>query len=107
MAKSTVPTKGAAQASDPVTPEARVPASNAYWIGLVVAAAALLGFIGYSISLGSKSSRCCWRRSFRCDTDLAVLGSIVFGLTTPSEAAAAGALGGLLAAAYGRLNYGW
>jgi TRAP-type mannitol/chloroaromatic compound transport system permease large subunit len=38
---------------------------------------------------------------------LAVLGSIVFGLATPSEAAAAGALGGLLlAAAYGQLNFG-
>ena len=37
---------------------------------------------------------------------LFVLGSIVFGLATPSEAAAAGALGGLLlAAAYGQLNY--
>ena len=37
---------------------------------------------------------------------LAVLGSIVFGLATPSEAAAAGALGGLLlAAAYGQFNY--
>jgi len=37
---------------------------------------------------------------------LMVLGSIVFGLATPSEAAAAGALGGLLlAAAYGQLNY--
>ncbi len=37
---------------------------------------------------------------------IAVLGSIVFGLATPSEAAAAGALGGLLlAAAYGQLNY--
>jgi TRAP-type mannitol/chloroaromatic compound transport system permease large subunit len=36
---------------------------------------------------------------------LAVLGSIVFGLATPTEAAAVGALGGaLLAAAYGRLN---
>jgi len=36
---------------------------------------------------------------------LAVLGSIVFGLTTPTEAAAIGSLGGLLlAAAYGRLN---
>ncbi|SOE47731.1 TRAP transporter large permease [Orrella dioscoreae] len=36
---------------------------------------------------------------------LAVLGSIVFGLATPSEAAAMGALGGaLLAAAYRRLN---
>jgi tripartite ATP-independent transporter DctM subunit len=38
---------------------------------------------------------------------LAVLGSIVFGLTTPTEAAAVGALGGvILAAAYGRLNLG-
>ncbi len=37
---------------------------------------------------------------------LAVLGSIVFGLATPTEAAAVGAIGGaLLAAAYGRLNY--
>jgi TRAP-type mannitol/chloroaromatic compound transport system permease large subunit len=36
---------------------------------------------------------------------LSVLGSIVFGLTTPTEAAAMGALGGfLLAAAYRRLN---
>ena len=38
---------------------------------------------------------------------LSVLGSIVFGLTTPTEAAAIGSLGGLLlAAAYGRLNVG-
>jgi TRAP-type mannitol/chloroaromatic compound transport system permease large subunit len=36
---------------------------------------------------------------------LAVLGSIVFGLATPTEAAAIGALGGfLLAAAYRQLN---
>jgi len=38
---------------------------------------------------------------------LAVLGSIVFGLATPTEAAAVGSLGGaILAAAYGQLNYG-
>lgn len=37
---------------------------------------------------------------------VAVLGSIVFGLATPTEAAAVGALGGaLLAAAYRRLNF--
>ncbi len=37
---------------------------------------------------------------------LFVLGSIVFGLATPTEAAAVGAIGGaLLAAAYRRLNY--
>jgi TRAP-type mannitol/chloroaromatic compound transport system permease large subunit len=38
---------------------------------------------------------------------LSVLGSIVFGLATPTEAAAVGALGGfILAAAYRRLNMG-
>jgi TRAP-type mannitol/chloroaromatic compound transport system permease large subunit len=38
---------------------------------------------------------------------LAVLGSIVFGLATPTEAAAVGALGGfVLAAAYRQLNFG-
>ncbi len=38
---------------------------------------------------------------------LGVLGSIVFGLATPTEAAAVGALGGLvLAAAYRQLNFG-
>ena len=38
---------------------------------------------------------------------VAVLGSIVFGLATPTEAAAVGALGGfLLAAAYKQLNFG-
>ena len=38
---------------------------------------------------------------------LAVLGSIVFGLATPTEAAAMGAFGGiLLAAAYRRFNFG-
>jgi len=38
---------------------------------------------------------------------MAVLGSIVFGLATPTEAAAVGALGGLLlAAAYKQLNFG-
>ncbi|WP_413770577.1 TRAP transporter large permease subunit, partial [Vibrio vulnificus] len=36
---------------------------------------------------------------------LAVLGTIVFGLATPTEAAAIGAFGGaLLAAAYGQLS---
>ncbi|MEC4721700.1 TRAP transporter large permease subunit [Noviherbaspirillum sp. CPCC 100848] len=38
---------------------------------------------------------------------LAVLGAIVFGLATPTEAAAMGSMGGLLlAAAYRRLNFG-
>ena len=38
---------------------------------------------------------------------LAVLGTIVFGLATPTEAAAVGSMGGvLLAAAYRQLNYG-
>ena len=61
-----------------------------------------------SASRGSRSSRCCWRRFFPLLVlILAVLGSIVFGLATPTEAAAVGAFGGfLLAAAYRQLNLG-
>jgi len=56
----------------------------------------------------SRSSRCCSVRSFPLAVlILAVLGSIVFGLATPTEAAAVGALGGfVLAAAYRQLNFG-
>ena len=37
---------------------------------------------------------------------VSVLGAILFGLATPSEAAGIGALGGIvLAAAYGALNF--
>ncbi|WP_064573920.1 TRAP transporter large permease [Cupriavidus gilardii] len=95
--------------ADTANPPATAPqAPNWFWITLAVVCVAMLYFY--------------WRFDFArmeifkqllssffplAVLILAVLGSIVFGLATPTEAAAVGALGGaLLAAAYGQLNYG-
>ncbi len=82
------------------------PASSTYWTILAVGAAALLIFYAFfsfarleifKMLLGSL-----FPLAFMI---LAVLGSIVFGLATPTEAAAMGAFGGmLLAIAYRRFN---
>ncbi|HYD96018.1 MAG TPA: TRAP transporter large permease subunit [Noviherbaspirillum sp.] len=81
-------------------------APMSYWIVLGVGLAALAGFYAifsftrleiFKMLLGSFFPLAM--------LILAVLGAIVFGLATPTEAAAMGALGGLLlAAAYRRLN---
>ncbi len=88
-------------------PEAR-PAPNSFWIVLGAGAAALALFYAFfsfarleifKMLLGSL-----FPLAFMI---LAVLGSIVFGLATPTEAAAMGALGGMvLAVAYRRFNFG-
>ncbi len=85
-------------------PAASVP--TGYWITLAIGLIALVVFYAtlgfaqleiFKMLLGSFFPLAC--------LILAVLGSIVFGLATPSEAAALGGLGGLLlAAAYRRLN---
>ncbi|WP_284616039.1 TRAP transporter large permease [Aquabacterium humicola] len=87
---------------------ARRPAATGYWIGLglgaLVMAAyyALLSFTRLEIFKMLLSSFFPLLIMI-----LAVLGSIVFGLATPTEAAAVGAFGGfLLAAAYRQLNLG-
>lgn len=84
------------------------PAPKAYWITLGVGLAALaIFYLFFSFArleifkmlLGSL-----FPLAFMI---LAVLGSIVFGFATPTEAAAMGALGGIiLAVAYRRFNYG-
>jgi len=94
-------------AKAPAEPAASVAAPLAFWIALAVCVALLAIFYAkftferlevFKMLLGSFFPLAV--------LIIAVLGSIVFGLATPSEAAAAGALGGLLlAAAYGRLNY--
>jgi len=83
-----------------------VPAPMSYWIVLAAGSAAVLFFYRifdfarleiFKMLLGSFFPLAV--------LILAVLGSIVFGLATPTEAAAVGSLGGiLLAAAYRRLN---
>jgi len=84
----------------------RRPAPKAFWITLGIGAAVLLAFYArfnfhrveiFKMMLGSLFPLAI--------LILAVLGSIVFGLATPTEAAALGAFGGiLLAAAYRRFN---
>jgi TRAP-type mannitol/chloroaromatic compound transport system permease large subunit len=86
-------------------PERRAP-STGYWIGAGVGALALLAFYAmlsfqhfeiFKMLLGSFFPLLV--------LILAVLGSIVFGLATPTEAAAVGAFGGfLLAVAYKQFN---
>ncbi|RZI40934.1 TRAP transporter large permease subunit [Herbaspirillum sp. HC18] len=83
------------------------PAPMSYWIALGAGLASLVGFYAifsftrleiFKMLLGSFFPLAM--------LIMAVLGAIVFGLATPTEAAAMGSLGGLLlAAAYKRLNF--
>lgn len=89
-------------------PEAtRVSAPTAYWIAFAICAAALVLFYATFSFARLEIFKMLLSSFFPLALlIIAVLGSIVFGLATPSEAAAAGALGGLLlAAAYGQFNY--
>jgi TRAP-type mannitol/chloroaromatic compound transport system permease large subunit len=117
-AASTVPTKDQAAVDAPKanTQKAattdtdaakRVDAPMAFWIMLAIGVAALAIFY-LTFNFARLEIFKMLLSSFfpLALLIIAVLGSIVFGLATPSEAAAAGALGGLLlAAAYGALNY--
>ncbi len=86
----------------------RLPAPRGYWIALGICAVSLALFYAifsfarleiFKMLLGSFFPLAL--------LILSVLGTIVFGLATPTEAAAMGSLGGLiLAAAYRRLNIG-
>lgn len=85
----------------------RQPAPTAFWIGLVSCAVALALFYAYFSFARLEIFKMLLGSFFPLALMiLAVLGTIVFGLATPTEAAAMGSLGGLLlAAAYRRLNY--
>ena len=100
------PVAAAAVTAEPVAAQERVPAPMTFWIGLASCAVALAIFYAifsfarleiFKMLLGSFFPLAIMI--------LAVLGTIVFGLATPTEAAAMGSMGGLLlAAAYRRLN---
>ena len=82
------------------------PASANFWIGLAVGAVALVAYYAL-LSFSRLEIFKMLLASFfpLLILILAVLGSIVFGLATPTEAAAVGAFGGfVLAAAYRQLN---
>ena len=96
----------AAKAADAAQP-ASLPAPTWYWVMLGVTGAALLAFYAYFTWARLEIFKMLLASFFPLAVlILCVLGSIVFGLATPTEAAAVGAIGGaLLAAAYRRLNF--
>lgn len=97
----------AAAAAMPAAEAESTPAPTNFWISLAVVAAILM-FYYSKLSFERLEVFKMLLSSFfpLAFLILAVLGSIVFGFATPSEAAAVGAFGGLmLAAAYRQLNF--
>jgi TRAP-type mannitol/chloroaromatic compound transport system permease large subunit len=96
-----------AAAEAPADQAERQEAPLSFWIGLASCAVALALFYAYFSFARLEIFKMLLGSFFPLAIMiLAVLGTIVFGLATPTEAAAMGSLGGLLlAAAYRRLNY--
>ena len=87
-------------------PAERTPATRGYWIGTGIGALSLLGFYAMLSFQRLEIFKMLLSSFFPLLVlILAVLGSIVMGLATPTEAAAVGAFGGfLLAVAYRQFN---
>ena len=104
---SAAPTVTAVAEAPAAAAAERVPAPMSFWIGLASCAVALGLFYAYFSFARLEIFKMLLGSFFPLALMiLAVLGTIVFGLATPTEAAAMGSLGGLLlAAAYRRLNY--
>ncbi|PUE57306.1 C4-dicarboxylate ABC transporter [Limnohabitans sp. 2KL-17] len=106
-AKEQAPAVASAVAEAPVAEAERQAAPTSFWVGLASCAVALALFYAYFSFARLEIFKMLLGSFFPLALMiLAVLGTIVFGLATPTEAAAMGSLGGLLlAAAYRRLNY--
>jgi len=104
--KSATAPEASGAADRPETAE-RKPVPMAYWIVLGVGLAALIVFYAIFSFARLEIFKMLLASFFPLALlIIAVLGAIVFGLATPTEAAAMGSLGGLvLAAAYRRLNF--
>jgi TRAP-type mannitol/chloroaromatic compound transport system permease large subunit len=103
-AENTAEASGAEAAS---AEQAGQPAPASYWIAFGIGLAALILFYGMLSFVRLEIFKLLLSSFFPLAIlIMAVLGAIVFGLATPTEAAAMGSLGGLmLAAAYRRLNF--
>ncbi|MDP1687025.1 TRAP transporter large permease subunit [Hydrogenophaga sp.] len=102
------PGAAAAAASDTAEPAATTkPASMSFWIGLAVGLLAMVVFYAILSFTRLEVFKMLLSSFFPLLVlIMSVLGSIVFGLATPTEAAAVGAFGGfLLAAAYRQLTF--
>ena len=106
--KAATPAAGAGSTAPETAAAAleRTPATTGYWIGLAVGALALVAFYALLTFQRLEIFKMLLASFFPLVVlILAVLGSIVLGLATPTEAAAVGAFGGyLLAAVYGVIN---
>ncbi len=93
-------------AAAPAEAQERLPAPPAFWVGLASVAVAMGIFYAYFSFARLEIFKMLLGSFFPLALMiLAVLGTIVFGLATPTEAAAMGSMGGLLlAGAYRRLN---
>jgi TRAP-type mannitol/chloroaromatic compound transport system permease large subunit len=99
-------TANAPEAAKPVVAQERQPAPLSFWIALASCAVAMAIFYAYFSFARLEIFKMLLGSFFPLAIMiLAVLGTIVFGLATPTEAAAMGSMGGIvLAAAYRRLN---
>ena len=100
------PTSASAQAAAADEVATTRPAPSWWWVSMALAGALIALFYIYLTFARLEIFKMLLTSFFPLAVMiLAVLGSIVFGLTTPTEAAAVGALGGfILAAAYKRLS---
>jgi len=96
-----------AAAGGTAEPAERLPATGGYWIGVAVGAVAMIAFYAFLSFQRLEVFKMLLASFFPLMVlILSVLGSIVFGLATPTEAAAVGAFGGvLLAVAYRQFNW--
>ncbi len=108
VAAAPAPAAAVAEPAAPATPAPaeRLPAPMTFWIALASCAVALSVFYAYFNFVRLEIFKMLLGSFFPLAIMiLAVLGTIVFGIATPTEAAAMGSMGGLLlAAAYRRLN---
>jgi TRAP-type mannitol/chloroaromatic compound transport system permease large subunit len=104
---ATPPAADVPAAAKTAVAQERLPAPPSFWIGLASCLVALGMFYAYFSFAKLEIFKMLLGSFFPLAVMiLAVLGTIVFGLATPTEAAAMGSLGGLLlAAAYRRLNF--
>ncbi len=107
VSDATSPTAASTSAPAETTAQERQPAPTNFWIALASCVVALAIFYAYFSFTRLEVFKMLLGSFFPLAIMiLAVLGTIVFGLATPTEAAAMVSLGGLLlAAAYRRLNY--
>jgi TRAP-type mannitol/chloroaromatic compound transport system permease large subunit len=105
-AKAAVAASSSPAAAEPAAAAQRLPAPLSFWVALASCAVALAIFYAYFSFARLEIFKMLLGSFFPLAVMiLAVLGTIVFGLATPTEAASMGSMGGLLlAAAYRRLN---